>query len=409
MNVSSFINNTHLCITKHVPDTVNIDNREPIAGVPWVSSAIDAFQYFQQYSSKEEVIFSPHTFTTEIQEAARHVFQCEYIQTKSTYNILYTSCIDFENKYCPTIIVHGKSLNNQFKRILQWICTKYSFVDTYVSDIYDKHHNIYIYATQRHIKQTCEQYDNLLRKICFVLRKRKCLKRYWNKNVIIKKIKQNQIVGLKWCMKHRIPINMTYLSVKNTFIPSNLNKINRLFPKCPQSHLLKLTKDSVYSVSPPQMAEDISRCILHMFPSCKTILDATANIGGNTINFAKHFKHVRALDICPTNIHALKNNIKVYKLKNVVCARCDFVEVMTTITEDVVFIDPPWGGRYYKVFDKLRLNLSNISLEDIVNSIPTKVHIVLKLPLNYDIESFEYNTFRTCTIVKFEKYQLILL
>ena len=227
MDISSFINNTHLCITKHVPDTVNIDNREPIAEVPWVSSAIDAFQYFKQYSPKEQVLFSPHTFTTEIKEAARHVFQHECIQTNSTYDILYESCVDFEKKYHPTIIIHGKSLNKEFKLILKWICTKYSFVDTYISDIYEQHHNIYIYATQRHIKQTCKQYDKLIQKISFVLQKRKYLKRYWNKNAIIKRMKQNQIIGLKWCLKYRIPINMSYLTVTNTFIPFNLNKINK--------------------------------------------------------------------------------------------------------------------------------------------------------------------------------------
>ena len=41
-------------------------------------------------------------------------------------------------------------------------------------------------------------------------------------------------------------------------------------------------------------------------------------VGGNTLKFSKHFKHVNAIELSKINCHVLKNNvIKVYNRENV--------------------------------------------------------------------------------------------
>ena len=85
---------------------------------------------------------------------------------------------------------------------------------------------------------------------------------------------------------------------------------------------IMITEEGVFSVTPPEEAEKITQLIIKEFKyrlnkdikDC-VITDATANIGGNTINFAKHFKKVNSIEISDINFKALKNNINVYKDK----------------------------------------------------------------------------------------------
>ena len=81
----------------------------------------------------------------------------------------------------------------------------------------------------------------------------------------------------------------------------------------------------------------------------------------------------------------------------------------------VVFIDPPWGGRSYKDYKKLRLTLSNTSLESICNCILddeimtcTPNLIVLKLPTNYDVK-FLYDTVNSKSIHLHELNKMLII
>jgi hypothetical protein len=55
---------------------------------------------------------------------------------------------------------------------------------------------------------------------------------------------------------------------------------------------IRFNGDSIYSVSSVTLSEQISKIIKDEFPNVKTIIDGSANVGGNTINFAKHFDNV---------------------------------------------------------------------------------------------------------------------
>jgi hypothetical protein len=73
----------------------------------------------------------------------------------------------------------------------------------------------------------------------------------------------------------------------------------------------------------------------------------------------------------------------------------------------VIFLDPPWGGKEYKNYDKIVFGLDGISLKTIIHTIrkiKKDIDFCIKLPKNYFLESLNgirYN------IYKFKKFIVI--
>lgn len=176
----------------------------------------------------------------------------------------------------------------------------------------------------------------------------------------------------------------------------------RLFPFLDdpsKADQLKIDPDSMHYISLREDAENISLIIvnhlnkLNLDPKNTIITDATSGVGGNTISFAMSFKWVYGIEMDPLRCNYLKNNLSVYNLKNHTIINDDCLNIMHQIPDhDVIFMDPPWGGKGYKEYQALKLQLSNTSLEMICNDIMDEKFmvkspkmIVLKLPSNYDV------------------------
>jgi len=128
------------------------------------------------------------------------------------------------------------------------------------------------------------------------------------------------------------------------------------------------------------------------------ITDAMAGVGGNSISFAQTFKFLNAIEIDSDRSNYLKNNLQLYELNNVEIFNINMLDIIYKLKHDVIFIDPPWGGKSYKKYTDLRLKISNIPIEDICNNLLTKKishhppnTIVFKLPKNYDLRYFFKN------------------
>ena len=185
---------------------------------------------------------------------------------------------------------------------------------------------------------------------------------------------------------------------------------------------LRMTNVSVYSTTPWKEANFISRTIVNFFNSqapvpstnktvnilnfnksnpqnqrrCPpipiVITDATANIGGNTISFYLNgLTSVNAVEMDKLTCEILKHNLSVYQLptQNVHC--CDYLSIYKQLVQDVVFLDPPWGGPDYKKVTLLDLYLGENHVVNIIDICAelfeeNKVKmIVLKLPINYNL------------------------
>jgi len=123
------------------------------------------------------------------------------------------------------------------------------------------------------------------------------------------------------------------------------------------------------------------------------VTDATASVGGNTIAFAKHFEHVHSIELDPGRKKMLDQNIKLLGLTNVTTHQGYGQEIAATLTQDVIFFDPPWGTDYKKYnIGTLRLSLNGSSGEVefeqiIVDCRHYSKYCIVKLPINYNINA----------------------
>ena len=118
------------------------------------------------------------------------------------------------------------------------------------------------------------------------------------------------------------------------------------------------------------------------------ITDATSCIGGDFINFSKKFKFVHGVEINPKNFKLLVENS--YDLNNIDLINDDYLNVYDKLHQDVVYIDPPWGGPSYKNYKSVNLKLSDIALSKLVGLLNnfTK-YIFIKVPLNANLEGID--------------------
>ncbi len=208
---------------------------------------------------------------------------------------------------------------------------------------------------------------------------------------------------LEWCKENNYLIDENYESKIQRNFTSDYFKF-KFFPKEKGVDIKKitLTYESVYSVSAAEDAEETTQFILKNFPFACTILDATSNVGGNTINFAKYFEKVYSIEIDDQTYDALKKNVILYYRKNVECIKGDYTLLKEDFHTDLVFFDPPWGGIYYKLNSNIDMYLSGINIVDILPD-----NFVLKAPINYNIESL-LNKYKNLIIHKMNNYLIII-
>lgn len=137
------------------------------------------------------------------------------------------------------------------------------------------------------------------------------------------------------------------------------------------------------------------------------ITEMTAGVGGNVLNFAKYFKYVNAIEIDKIRYRYLTQNVLTYEFENVNCYNDDSVNLLIKnddIVQDIIFFDPPWGGKNYKKYATLRLTFGDFTIEDICKKLFQRNRnsmIIIKLPNNYDFdylqnECQEYSITKHC-------------
>lgn len=117
-----------------------------------------------------------------------------------------------------------------------------------------------------------------------------------------------------------------------------------------------------------------------------TILDANSGMGGNSVYFCKYFKFVYCVDISNDAINYLEHNLRDYNNYCIINENC--LDILKIIQYDIVFFDPPWGGRLYKYKKCVNLFINNININSIIRQLyfykNVKI-ICLKVPKNFNI------------------------
>jgi tRNA G37 N-methylase Trm5 len=181
--------------------------------------------------------------------------------------------------------------------------------------------------------------------------------------------------------------------------------LDKLFPKIKGLDLQKLLidKDTVSYITTPYYSKIIGNTISDHMKQFGIdndniyIVDSTACVGGDTITFGTMFNKVISIELNEKWYNYLKNNIYQYNLKNITTINGNAIDIIPKLNDiNVIYIDPPWGGKNYKNTPNLRLFFANNELENVVinffNIPHSKVRLIaLKLPQNYDLKYF-YDT-----------------
>lgn len=286
----------------------------------------------------------------------------KFIKTEIYKNDIHMGIFIFEN------LIERKEIDMNIEKV----------ENEFISSIFQKKMKV-TDEFKRYMKNVCKQMGKLLED--YHKRVKFCKEHLDYKLPTYEKFYTNLIErGLEWCKKNHVLVNPIYKDYEKK-IPPNIKF--RLFPreKGVDMNKIQVTFESIYSVSMPEEAQKISEIAKLFYPKTKTIVDCTANIGGNTINFAKHFKNVTSIEIDPQTKGVLENNVKLYGRDNVKIILGDYVELKDKIKGDVYFFDPPWGGIYYKVESTLDLFLSGVNIIDLLPE-----NFILKAPINYNIQ-----------------------
>jgi len=185
--------------------------------------------------------------------------------------------------------------------------------------------------------------------------------------------------------------------VEPQVVPFDSSQIKLFFPPPDNEQAaqkLRLTNIGVWSMATPDVAEKISQVILSYFQpgASLTVTESCGNMGGNTINFARHFAQVQTTEIVPLHCDVLKSNLAqyTYTTGKVIVYCADFLDVMDKLQQDVIYMAPPWGGIGYETQQNLDLFLDNVHLGDIVNALLDRVQLVaMYVPYNFNFNDFQ--------------------
>ena len=158
---------------------------------------------------------------------------------------------------------------------------------------------------------------------------------------------------------------------------------------------LRMTPEGLYSVTRRRDAENILSFLRSRISdiSKRSITDATACVGGDTIHFSSYFRKVDSIEWKHDNFVVLRNNVEVYGLKNVILHEGDATKIFNWKT-DVLYVDPPWGGPEYYKQQRLDLFIGSYRLDNWIEEILIREtypkYIVLKVPQNYNFSRLHF-------------------
>lgn len=170
-----------------------------------------------------------------------------------------------------------------------------------------------------------------------------------------------------------------------------MEKRNFLFRFVPTSsrNKLLLDQEALYSTTDQLTADKISKDLLRILPETAVVTDATACIGGSAYSLSRVFHRVHAIEIDDTRFHYLQQNMKVLQTSNVECHHGDALKICQHLAQDLIFLDPPWGGPEYKTLPRVSLQLAGKDLSDVCIELSAYAkYIAVKVPVNFDEHTF---------------------
>lgn len=158
---------------------------------------------------------------------------------------------------------------------------------------------------------------------------------------------------------------------------------------------LRMTPEGLYSITRRRDGEQIFDFLRSKLPEISklSVTDATACVGGDTIQFSCYFRKVHSIEWKHDNFAVLQNNIDVFGATNVTLHHGDATKLFNWKT-DVLYIDPPWGGPEYYKQPQIDLFMSSYRLDNWIEEVLSRdeypKYIVLKVPQNYNVSRLHF-------------------
>ncbi|RLO13032.1 hypothetical protein DYB28_004396 [Aphanomyces astaci] len=177
---------------------------------------------------------------------------------------------------------------------------------------------------------------------------------------------------------------------------------------------LQLDDVAQYSVTDMKTAARISHFLMTLpgLSPDSVVTDATACVGGNTASFCTFFRYVQAVEIDATRFQMLVHNLHaVMSYVNAQCFCANYVDVVECFGQDVVFVDPPWGGPEYRSRSTVDLFLGDTPLADVCERLVGRTqYVVIKVPENFDLDKLTRHVSGTVGYVaSFRKMGLVVV
>ena len=184
-----------------------------------------------------------------------------------------------------------------------------------------------------------------------------------------------------------------------------MNEYNQIGPSELRDDVIlkrfKLNTEAKYSITRPFEASQIMDFISFNFQKGLNfsglknyvITDATSGAGGDTIKFSNYFKGVNSVELNKDTYILLLENIIEFECNNINQYNSDYTDIMLKLKQDIVYMDPPWGGTNYKDKKEIVLQLGHLKIEDIARKLFEKdpdLIIFIKVPLNVRTVEFEH-------------------
>lgn len=192
--------------------------------------------------------------------------------------------------------------------------------------------------------------------------------------------------------------------------------MNRFFPNINSVNMNNLQIDDIgeYSITKPEEADLITQIMINETNDTSTILDAMAGSGGNTISFCTRFTKVVSVESDIHRFNILKNNLDQYNFPNYTVFYDDCLNIIDKAKYNIIFFDPPWGGKNYLKQEKVELSISGFKIWMILKYILSEnknCNIFLKIPSNFNLMKLknELSSFQNIKIFKFEIGKFLLL
>jgi 16S rRNA G966 N2-methylase RsmD len=183
-----------------------------------------------------------------------------------------------------------------------------------------------------------------------------------------------------------------------------------------------MTKEGWFSITYPADASTISHIVKQAYLNLNInlninlnenlnkkkeiiITDATSGIGGNVLTFSTFFNKVNAIELNNENYKALCHNMSLYNRSNIKFYNGDSLMLIPCIKQDIIFVDPPWGGRFYKQENFVNIKLGYLILPKLIQFLKLHAKIVaIKLPYNANLKGI-YDQYKK---IKIRNYVLLI-